>query len=44
MGQMKRIRQGIRSTTKPKRILRSKQHRVGIYVIDTKELKKELKN
>ena len=44
MGHMKRIRQGIRSTTKPKKTLRSKQHRVGIYVIDTEDLKKELKN
>ena len=44
MGHMKRIRQGIRSTTKLKKTLRNKKNRVGIYVIDTEDLKKELKN
>ena len=44
MGHIKRISQGVRSTTKPKRVLRSKKHSVGIHVIDTEELKKELKN
>ena len=44
IGHMKRISQGVRSTTKPKRTLRSKKHSVGIHVIDTEDLKKELKN